>query len=63
MITDDEGMSGIVTALEAHHDIRPAGQPVDHFALALISPLGADDRHIRHFVSSATEAMALFFKK
>ncbi|PZT88940.1 MAG: hypothetical protein DI637_06925 [Citromicrobium sp.] len=31
-----------MSALEAHHGIGPACQPVDDLALALIAPLGAD---------------------
>ena len=41
-------VAGVMTALKAHHDIRPAGQPVDDLALALVAPLGADDRHVAH---------------
>ncbi len=45
---DDERVAGIVAALEAHHDIGLRGQPVDDLALALVSPLGTDDYHVRH---------------
>jgi hypothetical protein len=37
-----------VAALEAHHDIGLRRQPVDDLALALVSPLGTDDYHVRH---------------
>ena len=49
---DDERMPGIVPALEAHDDIGPLRKPVDDLALALIAPLRADDRDIRHELSS-----------
>src|SRR3954468_15382608 len=47
-IADDEGMAGIVAALEANHDIRPLGEPIDDLALALVAPLRADDGDIAH---------------
>jgi hypothetical protein len=46
---DHQRVAGIVPALEAHHHIGPLGQPVHQLALALVAPLGADHRHIRHF--------------
>ena len=45
---DNERMARIVAALKAHDDVRPRRQPVHNLALALVAPLGADDRHIRH---------------
>ena len=45
---DDQRVAGIVAALEAHDDIGALRQPVDDLALALIAPLGADHRDIRH---------------
>ena len=45
---DDERMAGVVAALKAHDDIRLQRQPVDDLALALVAPLGANHRHIRH---------------
>ena len=45
---DDQRMSGIVATLKAHNDIGPLRQPVDDLALALVSPLRADDHHISH---------------
>ena len=40
---DDERVTGVVAALEAHDAGRLLGQPVDDLALAFIAPLGADD--------------------
>ena len=48
LVADDQRMAGVVAALEPHHDIGAAGQPVHHLALALVAPLGADHRDIRH---------------
>ncbi len=45
---DDERVPGVMAALEAHDDVSLERQPVDDFALALVAPLGADHRHIRH---------------
>jgi hypothetical protein len=47
LIADDERVAGIVPALEARHHVRPAGEPVDDLALALIAPLPADDGDVR----------------
>ncbi len=45
---DDQRVPGVMAALEAHDDVSLERQPVDDFALALVAPLGADHRHIRH---------------
>ena len=45
---DHERVAGIMTALEAHHDIGALGQPIDDLALAFVAPLGADDHDIGH---------------
>src|SRR5690606_17079859 len=37
----DQGVAGIVAALEAHHARDVIGQPVDDLAFAFITPLGA----------------------
>src|SRR5579883_340630 len=47
-IADDQGMAGIVTTLKAHHDIGALREPIDDLAFSLVTPLGADHRHIRH---------------
>ena len=56
LAVDDQGMAGIVAALEAHDDVGLLRQPVDDLALPLVAPLGADDDNIGHFadVPSAT---------
>ena len=47
-VADDQGVAGIVAALEAHDHVGPLGEPVDDLALALVAPLGADHRYICH---------------
>ena len=51
LAVDDQRVARIVAALEAHHHIGAFGQPVDDLALALVTPLRADDHHIGHFSS------------
>ena len=46
LTADDQCMSGIVAALEAHHRRRTVGEKIDYFTLALVTPLGADDDDI-----------------
>ena len=46
---DDQGMTGIMAALEAHNDVSLLRQPVDDLALPFVAPLGADDDNIGHF--------------
>ena len=48
LVADDQRVPGIMAALEPHHDIGAAGQPVHDLPLALVTPLGADHRHVRH---------------
>jgi hypothetical protein len=36
-------VAGVVAALEAHHAVGVFGQPVDDLALALVTPLRADN--------------------
>jgi hypothetical protein len=43
---DDQGVTGVVSPLKAHHALGTLGQPVDQLALAFIAPLGADDDDI-----------------
>ena len=45
---DDERMTGIVAALEAHHEVRVLGKEIDDFPFPLVSPLCSDNRDIRH---------------
>jgi hypothetical protein len=44
-------MTRIMAALKPHHDIGAARQPVNNFTFALITPLGANNRYIRHSVT------------
>ncbi len=39
---DDQGVAGVVAALEAHHGLRLIGEQIDDLALALVAPLQAD---------------------
>ena len=45
---DNQSVASIVPTLKAHHHIGALRQPVDDLALALVSPLRADDHHISH---------------
>jgi hypothetical protein len=44
-------MTRIMAALKPHHDIGAARQPVNNFTFALITPLGANNRYIRHSIT------------
>ena len=48
LAVDHKRMARIVPALEAHDHVSALRQPVHNLALALVAPLGADDRYIRH---------------
>jgi hypothetical protein len=41
-VADHQRVPGVMPALEAHHHVGAAGEPVDDLAFALIAPLGAD---------------------
>ena len=42
----DQGMSGIMSALETHHALCMIGQPINDFAFTFITPLRADHNYI-----------------
>jgi len=42
-------MSGVVSALKAHHTLRTLRQPVDKLTLAFIAPLGAHHNNVATF--------------
>ena len=44
LLAADDRVAGVVAALEAHDDVGVLGEQVDDLALALVAPLGADDR-------------------
>ncbi|MOA40092.1 hypothetical protein D3C78_1619260 [compost metagenome] len=46
---DDQGVTGIVTALEAHYALGAFREPIHELALAFVTPLGADHDHIATF--------------
>ncbi len=43
---DDEGVAGVVAALETRDRADPLGEQVHDLALAFVTPLGADDDEI-----------------
>ena len=45
---DDQGVPGVVAALEANHHIGPFGQPIDDLALSFVAPLRPDDNYVGH---------------
>jgi hypothetical protein len=49
---DFHGMTGIAAALEADDRIHIAGQNVDQFAFAFVTPLGSDQNVCTHFLNS-----------
>ena len=54
---DDQGVPGVVAALETHHRAGTLGEEVDHLALALVAPLGTDhDDRFRHSTLSGAWA-------
>jgi hypothetical protein len=53
LTTNHQGMPCIVPTLKAHHTLRMISQPINHFTLALIAPLGTDDYDVfSHVVST-----------
>ena len=46
LTVDDQGVSGVVAALEPHHRCRIFSQQIYYFALAFVAPLCADDDYI-----------------
>jgi hypothetical protein len=50
LFADIDGVAGIVTALVARDDVELTGEEVDHLALALVSPLRAQDYDITHVI-------------
>ena len=51
LVADDQRMTGVVAALEAHHTSGLIGQPVNDLSFALIAPLSANHHDIFcHFI-------------
>jgi hypothetical protein len=48
LITDNQGVAGIVSALKTNHHIGKFSQKIYDFAFAFISPLGSYDDYICH---------------
>jgi len=62
LIADHERVSGVMAALEAHHHVGAARQPIDDLPLAFVAPLGADDGDVSHllrFLSTGEAGAAL----
>jgi hypothetical protein len=51
---DDQGMTGVVTALKPHDDIGLLGEQVDHFSFAFIAPLNANYNESAHAMLVST---------
>jgi hypothetical protein len=62
LAVDNQGVTGIVPALETDHGMDLLGEQVDHLALALVTPLGPDNdnvlTHIRALYSDASRPIA-----
>ena len=52
LVTDDNCVSGVRTALVAAHDVRVLREQVDDLALAFVAPLRPDDDSRRHVPQS-----------
>ena len=46
--TEDDGVARVRSALVAHDDAESRREQVDDLALAFVTPLGPDDREMRH---------------
>jgi hypothetical protein len=46
----DDGMTGIVAALKAHHHVGRLCQQVHDFAFPFIPPLGSDNDYVSHAI-------------
>ena len=51
LVADDDGVAGVVAAVELDHVVDAAAEEVSGLALALIPPLGADDYDSWHGLS------------
>ena len=56
LVADDDRVTGVRAALVAADEVRLGGEQVDDLALALVSPLRADDHGRRHVPQSGTSA-------
>ena len=55
LVADDDGVAGVVAAVELHDVVDPVAQEVGRLALALVAPLGADDRDRGHLSPPVVE--------
>jgi hypothetical protein len=46
LAANDQGMPGVVTALESNYGRCTVCEQVNNFSLALVTPLGADDHYV-----------------
>ena len=51
----DDRVPGVVAAAVAHHGVEPRGEQVHELTLALVTPLGADDRESGHRGADASD--------
>jgi hypothetical protein len=62
LAVDNQGVTGIVPALETDYGMDLLGEQIDHFALAFITPLGPDNdnvlTHIHALCSDASRPIA-----
>ena len=61
---DNQGMSGIVTALKPDHSPDSLRQQIDDLTLAFVSPLGADNDYVfthLYFLDLPLPAFKLYF--
>jgi hypothetical protein len=42
-VADLDGVSGVVSALIANHNVEPLGEQIDNLAFTFVAPLGAYD--------------------
>jgi hypothetical protein len=46
----NESVTGVIAALKPNDDISVLSEEIDNFAFAFVSPLGADDCNVGHFI-------------
>ena len=55
----DDGVTGVIPALAAHHDVRPGGEHVDDFSLSLVAPLRADQNRVGHEIKKRQQIVPM----
>jgi hypothetical protein len=62
-ISDDEGVTRVMTPLEANDCLRMIGQPVNDFAFPFVTPLSADHYNITTRLRHMNSNLFLFVLK